>query len=109
MTMPTLTPAVKCCEHVAEHYPELGRLAGKLRLSLSANRLPPLGDSAITRAPGPIKLGPQFSGDLAAVFGKLDHHLLMKPDIHRRRIVHVSAVMQFLGKVFPRGETAVEI
>ena len=31
--------------------------------------------------------------DLAAVFGKLDHHLLMQPDVHRCGIVYIAGVV----------------
>ena len=46
---------------------------------------------------------------LAAVRGELLHHLLVQPDVHRRRIVHVAGVAELLGELLARAEAAVEI
>jgi hypothetical protein len=51
----------------------------------------------------------QLVGDLAAVLRELLHHLLVQPDIHRRRIVRVTAIVQFGSKLFARREARVEI
>src|SRR5205814_489922 len=45
--------------------------------------------------------------DLAAVFGKLGHDLLMQPDVHRRRVVHIAIVMKFLSQRLARVQAAV--
>ena len=46
----------------------------------------------------------QLVGDLAAVLRELLHHLLVQPDIHRRGIVRVTAIVEFGSKLFARRE-----
>src|SRR5262249_48808213 len=46
---------LNACQYVTEHYPELGRLPGKLQWSQCGNRLPPRWDSSI--APSGTNLG----------------------------------------------------
>ena len=45
----------------------------------------------------------EIGGDLAAIGGELDHHLLVQPDIHLGRILGVAGVMQLLGELLARG------
>ena len=40
----------------------------------------------------------QIVGDLAAILGKLDHDLLVQPDIHLGRVLRVAGVMQLRGE-----------
>ena len=44
-----------------------------------------------------LRSGLQVVRNLAAILGELGHNLTMQPDIHRRRVVRVAGVVQFLG------------
>ena len=40
-----------------------------------------------------LRLVLQSVGYLTAILGELNHDLLVQPDVHRRRVVHVSGVV----------------
>jgi hypothetical protein len=46
--------------------------------------------------------------DLSAVLGEFDHHLLLQPDIHPSRVVHIASVIQFLCKFLARRQAAIQ-
>src|ERR1700716_695806 len=46
---------------------------------------------------------------LAAVGGKLDHDLLVQPDVHGGGIIAVAGVAEFLRKLLARGEAGIDI
>ena len=45
----------------------------------------------------------------SAVFRQLDHHLLVQPNIHRGRVIHIASVIQFLSQLLARGQAAIEV
>src|SRR5215831_4539467 len=50
----------------------------------------------------------ELVGDASAVLLELGDHLLVQPDVHRRRVVGVAAVAELLGELLACGEAAVE-
>ena len=44
----------------------------------------------------------------AAILSQFLHDLLMQPNIHSRRVIHIAAVVQFLRKLLPGLEAALE-
>src|SRR5262249_3539013 len=55
-----------------------------------------------------LKLDLKGVRNLSSVFRKLDHDLLVQPDIHRRRIICCPGMVQFFGSFFARRVTVVE-
>lgn len=44
-----------------------------------------------------------------AVLGQFSHDLLVQPPVHGRGVVHVTGIVQLLGKLLASGEATVEV
>jgi hypothetical protein len=48
-------------------------------------------------------------GNCSAIFRKLDHHLLVQPDVHRGSIFRIARVVQLLGQLLASSKAAVQL